>query len=96
MNNYSDDDQDSLPGVFRNRLSEDIDGDFFHDKEKEVERLRTEQIFNDMNNQIRELVSLVKTLTEHFTLSKSNSERNTHGPRGENAPNIATLSPMCY
>ena len=44
-------------------------------------------------NKFREITTLVKTLTEQVTLSRTNSERNT--AREENVPKVATLSTLC-
>ena len=84
---YSDYDQYIVPDGFANRLSEDIHVDFFRYQERERERLRTEQRVLEKNNQIRELTTLVKTLTEHVTSSRSNSERKAPAA-GESAAHV--------
>ena len=43
-------------------------------QEREHKRLRTKQRYIEMTNQISGISSIVKTLTEHITRSRTNSE----------------------
>ena len=81
--------------VFPNRSSKDVHSIFFRYQQKEHKRLRTEQRFLEMINQISKLTTLVKTLSEHVTNSRSNSVRNTSVLREDNAPKATMLSTLC-
>ena len=83
----------SLPDVFPNRVSEDINAEY--QGKKEHDRLRTEPGFFEKNTQIRELSTFFRILSEQVTNSRTISERSTPTIRLEIARNAAAPIALC-
>ena len=61
----------------------------------ERNRMKRKFQFLEMNNQIRELTTLVRTLTEHGNTSATDSERDNRTVAEENAPSAAAPTTLC-
>ena len=66
MSSFNDS-NDEIPEVFPNRLENEINMEAFALQEREHERVRTEHRLNEMNRQIMELTSLVRSIAEQNT-----------------------------
>ena len=81
MDEYSANDSDiSLPGFSLQNINARNNNQQMIDCERDHERLRIEQGFNDMNRQIGELTSLVRALTEKIA-SSNRKENDTNTQR---------------
>ena len=66
MSSFNDS-NDEIPEVFPNRLENEINIEAFALQEREHERVRTEHRLNEMNRQIMELTSLVRSIADQNT-----------------------------
>ena len=70
MEEYSDNDSNgSMPDPNPRNFNVGINEEQMINQERDHERIRIEQRFNDMKRQIEELTSLIRTLTETITSS---------------------------
>ena len=90
MDNFNDNDSHiSSPELnSRNRDIENHTNDF-SEQETNHERIRSEQRCNDMNRQIREITSLIRTLTE--MISSNDREENGNKKVGLESQAILTV-----
>ena len=71
----------------RNGASNDFSRANLLDLEKDHEGVRNDQKFIEMNNQIKELTSIVKTLADQIAFTDSTKGRNAPPNREENTQN---------
>ena len=87
MNDYSDNESDiSLHELCSHNLGSENNTRHLNDQERDHERVRIEQRFNDMNRQIEELTSLVRTLPEKIASNH----------REENDKNVKQTGTPCH
>ena len=90
MNDYDDNSSDvSLPEFSTRSFEIENNTNDHGEQERDHERIRIERRFNEMNRQIGELTSLVRTLTEK--VSSGNREGNGNNSR-QDPQAILTMS----
>ena len=91
VSNSDSDSEASFPDCNARGSSNNIERANFLDLERDHERIRNDQMFIDMNTQIRELTSIVKALANPTTSANSTNERNTPQNREEITQNDVNL-----
>ena len=83
MNEFSDNDNNvSFPEHYSRGQNSETNNENLSDQERDHQRIRIELRFSDMNRQIGELTSLVKTLTEKIASNgREKSDRNVRRTR---------------
>ena len=69
-----------LPGVGTRTFELENNDQSYGDQERDHERIRIESRFNELNKQVGELTSLVRTLTEKIS-SSNRGENGINSPR---------------
>ena len=93
--NSDNDSAASFPDCNARRASNNIGRANLLDLERDHERIRNDQRFTKMNNQIRELTTIAKALVNHITSANLTNERNTPQNREENTQNAVNLDTLC-
>ena len=93
----SDNDSEaSFPDCNARGASNNIDRANLLDLEGDHETIRNDQRFIEMNNQIRESTTIVKSLANQITSVNSSNERNTPQNREENTQTAVNLDTLCH
>ena len=96
MEYFSDNDNDvSFPGCNSRGATNDIEITNLLDLERDHERIIYVQKLIEMNNQIRELTSIVRVLADQITSTETNAERNTPVKREENTHDAVKRDILC-
>ena len=81
MDDFDDNASDlSLPGVGTRTFEKENNDRIYENQERDHERVRIERRFKDMNRQIGELTSSVRTLPEEI-ISSNREESGNNSPR---------------